>query len=330
MAALVGQEHRAQEGAAARRTPDHPQGAGVAAEDVPGEHRQQHRVGRRGEVDHRQGEDQGAHRPGVAHVGHPLLEYLAHRAAGPRGRAALDAQQADHEGHEGQTVDRKAQGLGGEPEQQARQRRPDEAAGVEEHGVEGQGVGKVLDAPDEAVDERLAQGRVEAVEDAQGEGHGDDQAGADQARPGEDGEHEGLQRQQRLHADEPLLLVLAVDPRPGQRPHHELRDERAEGRHPQERRRAGEPIDQPRKGHLLDPRAQDGHRLPGKIEAEVAVGERPQGGRQARGGRGHRGFPGHKAGQSRKSKKPVSVSLTGLCHLIAPRRRHGPPRRTGS
>ena len=50
---------------------------------------------------------------------------------------------------------------------------------------------------------------------------------------------------------------------------------RAKRRDAQQRRRTGDAIDQPRKRHLLDPRTQDGDRLADKIEAVIAVRQRP-------------------------------------------------------
>jgi hypothetical protein len=142
------------------------------------------------------------------------------------------------------------------------------------HGVKRQGVGQVFAPPHEAVDQGLAQRRVEAVQNTQGQRHADQKAGVDPFRPGQHGQRETLQGEQALDADQPFLLVLLVDPGPGERPDKQLRNERAKCRDAEQGGRTSQPIDQPGQCDLLDPRADDRDGLAEEIEAKIAM---PQG-----------------------------------------------------
>ncbi|MCY1310565.1 hypothetical protein D9M70_607660 [compost metagenome] len=81
---------------------------------------------------------------------------------------------------------------------------------------------------------------------------------------------------------------MPVDPGTGQRPHQQLRQQGREGGHAQQRGRTGQAVDQPGQGDLLQPTAQGGNGLAGKIEPEVAVAQGADGGGPGAGGEGLR------------------------------------------
>ncbi|MCY1528451.1 hypothetical protein D9M68_635560 [compost metagenome] len=274
----VGEERGAQQRAQPGRAPEPAEGARVTGEDVLGEYRQQHRVAGGGEVDHQHAGHHQADRRAAGDVAQAFAEHIAGGALGPWRGGHADHQQAGGQAQVGQGVEGEAGSLVGEAQQQAGQRRADEARAVEQHGVQRQGVGQVFLAADELAEQGLAQGRIEGVEHAEQGGHGDDQRRADQTGGGEQGQADGLQTEQPLDANQQAALVVAIDPGAGQRAHQQLRQQRGEGGDAQQRRRAGEAIDQPGQGDLLQPTAQGGDGLAGEVEAEVAVAQGADGG----------------------------------------------------
>src|SRR5689334_15959227 len=69
------------------------------------------------------------------------------------------------------------------------------------------------------------------------------------------------------------MATVAVSDRAGDRREHEHRNLAAEGGDPEQRGRAGEPVDEPRLGHRLHPRAGDRDQLTAEEELIIAVTE---------------------------------------------------------
>jgi hypothetical protein len=139
---------------------------------------------------------------------------------------------------------------------------------VEQHGIQSQGVRKVVAVVDQNGNQRQAQRRVEGVEHAKYQGHQNDQDRPDQFEPGQGRQHAGLKEEQHLGQHQQAAPVVPVDPGAGQRPHHQDRRQRGEGGDPQQGCRTGQAIHQPGQRDLLDPRAEDGYRPTNKIKPE--------------------------------------------------------------
>jgi hypothetical protein len=118
-------------------------------------YRQQYGVARGGDVDRRERHDEGADGVGGPRVTQAFAEYHGHGAAGTRRRFGADPQQADQQGEVGHRVEREADGLGRQLQQEARQGRADEACNVEHHRVERERIGQIALAAHIAAVERL-------------------------------------------------------------------------------------------------------------------------------------------------------------------------------
>jgi hypothetical protein len=71
-------------------------------------------------------------------------------------------------------IDEEAPGLAGQGDEDARDRRPNEAGGVDERGIQSDGVGKVLSLSDHLDEERLPCRHVESIQDALNQAEDDD------------------------------------------------------------------------------------------------------------------------------------------------------------
>ena len=285
-----GQIQRGHKRPAARRAPQPAQRARIAGKHIAGKHRQQHGVGRGGEVERNQGENQQPHQPGVPGVADPFTKHIAHRALRLGRRRHADAGHGDDQRQKSQRVQRKARRFGQGRQQRAGNRRADKAAAIEQHGVQRQRIGQIFTPANKTANQRLPQWRVKAIEHAQQARHRHQQPRADPAQPGQRRQRQRLHGEQGLHPQQRAALVVLVHPRPGKRPHQQLRNQRGKRSHPQQGRRAGEPIHQPGHRHLLNPRTEDGHRLTSEITAKMRMAQRADGrGPGAGCGSGHGG-----------------------------------------
>ncbi|OLE19415.1 MAG: hypothetical protein AUG88_01020 [Actinobacteria bacterium 13_1_20CM_4_68_12] len=194
------------------------------------------------------------------------------------GRPLLPARPNDKERRDEDPVRGRVEREGGrDPEVVHRQRRtsgPERAGQVEGHRVQRHGRGHLV-PPHERDDQRLLRRRREGADDAEAERVGDHdprcrEASPRQRRePGRQHDGEALGDQQQLAAVEP------VGEAPGPRRQHQDRDELGEAEDAEQQRRVRQPVDQQRRGEVLEPRPARRERVADEVRSEIAPPDDP-------------------------------------------------------
>ena len=146
---------------------------------------------------------------------HLLQHGLAVLWAGLGGGEAHQQKRGD-DGEVGDAVDQEAGAFAGARDDEAGNGGADKASGVDQRGVEGDGVAQVLlGAADHLDQEALAAGHVEGVYESLQGSEGEDLADGDAVREGQGGERERLPSTEKLGGDEQLPAIEAVHPDAG-------------------------------------------------------------------------------------------------------------------
>ena len=207
------------------------------------------------------------------------------RGPGRVGRKPHREEPPDH-GQVAHAVEKEAHSHAPGADQDARERRPEHAGGVEERRVERDRAQQVF-LPHHLHEERLARGDVEGVHDPEQCGERDHPPDRHGLRPHQHRERERLEHLQRLREHHGAAFVHAVghDARVQREQQHTERADRRDEADVE--RGVGELQDQPALGHRLHPRARKRDGLAEEEEAEVAMREGTK--RSAAGSLGHCG-----------------------------------------
>ena len=177
-----------------------------------------------------------------------LLQHgIAALRAGLRGGEAHQQQRGD-DGEVGDAVDQEAGAFAGTCDDEAGNSGADEAGGVDQRGVEGDGVAQVVfGAADHLDHEALAAGHVEGVDETLQGGEGEDFVDCDTVREGEGGKRERLPSAEDLRGDKQLLAIETIHPDAGKGRQKRGADLRRKPYQAEQKGGAGEAVRQPGK-----------------------------------------------------------------------------------
>ena len=128
-----------------------------------------------------------------------------------------DARERDEHRDERKRVEREADGLGGDGEEKAGERRPDDPRAIDEQRVQRDRIRQVLARLDHVNEERLAQRDVEGIRDPLPQGQQHEMPRLHDARGHDDRERDGLQRKQALRHVDRAPAIDAVGDDAGER-----------------------------------------------------------------------------------------------------------------
>jgi hypothetical protein len=255
------------------------EGVRAAVQDLRGEDRHEHHEGHSHEAEQREEGEDGADGTEVDDVGPALLQLFEHGGGGAfEGRwGEAHHEQGEHDGDVAEAVDGEAVAFAHGCDDDACDGGADEAGHIDDGGVEGDGVGEVLFVRlacvggDHLDEEGLAAGHVEGVDETLEGTEGDDLVDGDDLGEGKPGHRERLDTREDLGPDEQLAAVDAVDEDTGEGCEEEGWNLSGEADQSEEKRGAGEAVDEPTGGDARHPGADKRDALAGEEEAEVTV-----------------------------------------------------------
>jgi hypothetical protein len=251
---------------------------GVPVELLTGEDRDQHSEVRREDTDH-------CHQKERDHE-HRCRSYVAHRLGnvgndiiGPRSPLGnpleLHKQQAPQHGEEAQAVHKKAEGRARGADEQARDRGAHRAGSVKDGRVHGYRIHEIFFA-DHLDDECLACWHVYGVYHAQKRSEDQDVPVLDHAREVEQGQRKGEEHQGGLGKNDYFPLGEIIDEGPRKEREEQHGQKLQGGDYAKLEGRMGHLQHEPRLSHVLHPRSDEGHELPGKEKSEISVPQRAE------------------------------------------------------
>ena len=246
---------------------------GTAVEHGRREHRHEHGVRHPDQADDRHVDQQLANGRETVDVSESALELLQHAraAAHDRARRNVHREQRRDYGNVGDRVDHEAPPLADDGDDDAGDRRPDDARGVEHRRVERDGIREIGAVGDHLDHERLSRRRVERVDHPLHHLQPDDLGHGDCVHQRQDREHERLHGGEDLRDDQDAMPVPPVDVHARERREDEQRNLSRETGDAEEQLRLRQPVDQPTRRDARQPRADQRHALAREEEPVIAV-----------------------------------------------------------
>ena len=153
---------------------------------------------------------------------------------------------------------------------------PEKSSHIHHGRIQRNGVAQVSAILNHLNDEGLASRHVEGIDDALSQPQPDYFADGNDSGQSESGQCEGLQHRENLSYHEGLMAVPAIHPHTGEWPQKKTWYPRCEAHDAQKPRRAGYSIDEPTRGDLRHPSADERYRLAGEEQAIVPRAQRPE------------------------------------------------------
>ena len=169
-------------------------------------------------------------------------------------------QRCDHR-EVAKAIDQKAIAFSEAGYHQASQRRAHQPRHVDHGRVKSNGVAEVLPVLNHLHHKGLAPRHIEGVNQALKCAEGEDFPNRHQLRERQCSQQKRLHGSQSLGPEQHISAVEPVDPHPGEGGHDESRDLPYETDHTQQKRRTGEPVDEPAGGYPRHPGADEGDTL---------------------------------------------------------------------
>ncbi len=188
------------------------------------------------------------------------VDHAAVRRSRRRRRDAHGEQRRDH-GDVADRVHEKADSLAEGADENARDRRPDEARCGHHRRVERDRVREILLALDHLDDERLARRHVEGVDGAENDGEHDEVPDLGGSRQDEDRESRRLKQRERLRDHDGAVAVPSVGEHAGEGGDEKRGNLPGETDDAEKERGMRQTVDEPDHRDLLHPRADEGNAL---------------------------------------------------------------------